>query len=788
MYCGQHLVLPYRVRPDESMRSRGGEGGSFVTTCPQCQGTIEKTEEELRVWGSPRNVPVSLHYDGFQAARTTQRNAAIMDVFPVCATARDRSHKLKQLLWVIQYPPKEDMGTGPEFLDFTMLPAVFDFMRLEDEGIVVRYALGSEEIMSGLPPKAAGSKVRVRTALFLTTGDQPALAEILKRKRSGYHGSRKYKKGGVLVGRRVVYKGARRDARGCTMWTLEEVLAAANEQLEAGPGTPESAEIAERTGVTGFPFIHLLEPFSFNPLKDGPSCFFHTSPGNQVKNTKIALVIPEKKPSPNKGLPKEERDPKAGSTVTVAEVAKTFNRIRFTRKLSAGRCPRNPLEKSWAFLKGEDHQKLAEVCFESMFAPLLDLRQFVIATLTARITQMVFRTPAWSAEDRLKLENLCKARAIHAEELWGPQGKPLEHEIACHSGEDIRRFGPPRGFWTASQEREVKNLVRMPNNGKQLEAAYVRREYSKLVSRHMATLIEERNMRAAGKGYGDLAWERALKWFSERGCVIVNSQVKAKEVWESMELLERTVCGDLKKAAFLGAVALNGLVVGIHPSRWRRRNRSRLDVSQWQGARNLVATLEGGGSRARAQRGGVVMRSVTVDGANFAKGDFVVLKGPQWPGDEQYGQLRGVYIVQDKDGGFHALLDCSYFPVKVDDGNRMRGAPRHNMVLLGALKANKQSTRMRRATDLLRHFIPYPEEASKPCKLFHAIETDRLTQAFRASDVFVPVYPMVSVWNIWIYASTKSLERVEGLYLTLNRAELLFSWNFATLCYPQKLL
>lgn len=70
------------------------------------------------------------------------------------------------------------------------------------------------------------------------------------------------------------------------------------------------------------------------------------------------------------------------------------------------------------------------------------------------------------------------------------------------------------------------------------------------------------------------------------------------------------------------------------------------------------------------------------------------------------------------------------------------------MVMLGPLQANERSSsRVKPASDLLRHFIPYPERGRtvQTASTLHAMETSRHTQDFMASDVHVPVYPLVSL-------------------------------------------
>jgi hypothetical protein len=81
----------------------------------------------------------------------------------------------------------------------------------------------------------------------------------------------------------------------------------------------------------------------------------------------------------------------------VAELADAFNQIRSTRALLDGRYPRDPLRKSWGYLKEEDFEKLARFCLESSLAGLVEERLFKIVSLVARIQQIIFATQVWTA-------------------------------------------------------------------------------------------------------------------------------------------------------------------------------------------------------------------------------------------------------------------------------------------------------------------------------------------------------------------------------------------------------
>jgi hypothetical protein len=234
------------------------EEGMFVTVCPQCGSRLSATQEELVQRGSLYNLLYGWHFDGFSASKTTQQNAAILDAFPVTASNLDRATGVKRLLWVLDCSPMEDMANGAGFLDFYLLIVALDGADSYLNGIPVRYAVPSNEIMKGLPARAGGSMVLVRMQPLLWTGDQPGLAEVTQMKRNGYHGLRQcHMRGQRGEGTQVVFSGARKGARtGCVLGTEAELDEAMQEHAEAG-SPAEIKCIGKRRAFTGLLMLYM---------------------------------------------------------------------------------------------------------------------------------------------------------------------------------------------------------------------------------------------------------------------------------------------------------------------------------------------------------------------------------------------------------------------------------------------------------------------------------------------------------------------------------------------------
>jgi hypothetical protein len=723
---------------------------TLATVCPQCGNRIEATREALLQQGDPRNSLLGLHLDGFQASRTTQRSAAVADIFPLTASSKDRAAKSKDLLWPLGFPPQEDVPNGADGLDFFHLALTPDFLDSYLVGIEVPYALASHQVFPGLPPSRAYQPVRIRTQLLCTIANQPAQSEVSKTKQSGYHVSRKCSKQGELnERRRVVYTRARQKARqGCSIKSPEQFAEACRRHLEADEN--ERKAIARNTGVTGYPMLQILSSaYGFQVTSDSPNDWTHMGPLNMVRGVVNDLVIPKEGDSPNKGRPREERDPAEGPTMTVAELAEGYSPIRFTRQLSAGRKPPNPKEKSWGSLKAEDLQKLAEHALESMAAGYTGESQFAICSLVSRIHQLVFRTELWGEEERFLLAQMCLAKQIRSDELYGPRSRPLEHEAAFHTMQDLVRFGPIRKYWTERNERYIKHLTRIPNNGKDFEATFSNREYRKLVSSHFRVVFYEDDLRKKGVVYSDAEWEK-LRGRFDGGILFVPSQVEAKRVFEQLPLLSSSSQGP-EQIQIVSSIQQTGILVGSHPRLWRPRFFKALSPSQFLGVRKILEIEQTHSwARGEVRNQAVQQKSITVGGVNFAPGDFVVFKGSRDGQDEQYGRLEKLFLVQGADRRWHAIFECSYFKVMLKANQRVLGAPHHNMVMLGERQLPKNSSRMKAAQDVLRHFIPYPDRGQnlETGSSFRAIETNRKGQDFLASDIYIPVWPQVRVCNL----------------------------------------
>lgn len=89
VYCGADLKLPFYAQAKDC--DWDPETQIYSTDCGRCAGPMSATKAELSVWGSPRNVALEIHGDGFQAADTINKSAFVLDVLPTCVPKQERS-------------------------------------------------------------------------------------------------------------------------------------------------------------------------------------------------------------------------------------------------------------------------------------------------------------------------------------------------------------------------------------------------------------------------------------------------------------------------------------------------------------------------------------------------------------------------------------------------------------------------------------------------------------------------------------------------------------------------
>lgn len=397
-------------------------------------------------------------------------------------------------------------------------------------GIVVEYALPSSEISDKLSRTEAHGQVRVRSILQAVVCDHPARCDCMKVKRGGHHACGNCLKRALLTAAgQLAYGGARQDVRdgGCEKRTVENFLAAGEEHLLAVGKKGERDAIAARTGYTGFCFLVILVGvFGFDPVRDNVGDWMHKGPENLVKNFLSDTLWNPKKHPVNLALPPNERSPLNGPFIPRATFGAQMSRFVWPRTQSAGRLPADPETKSLGYWKAEEHMKAGNFVFEAAFYGLIDEEGFAIATLVAKIMQIVYVIGArdgWTEALRGVFAKLAAALAVRSEEYFGPKLRQLHHEICFHPLDDLLRHGSPDALWCWLMERYIKVLGGLTKNGKQIETTMTIKVLLGLISSFLDDRRREQQLLKARKLPGDADWATAREAY-EGGLVIVGSQ------------------------------------------------------------------------------------------------------------------------------------------------------------------------------------------------------------------------------------------------------------------------
>jgi hypothetical protein len=407
VFCSEHLALPFRVQASETMWR--AERNQYETTCPLCLREITATKEELRVRGDPRNQAFAVHLDGFPAARTTGKLSCVMDAVPLTVSKRLRAHISEGWIWPLMFPPKAYMKRGSESFDIFMLILALDASEVFDEGFVVNYALGSPEVSPNLPDRPPGAAARIRALLFCMFGDYPALADMAKFKRGGWHASRRCWLRAIQLLGRLAYGNARAVARdGCQARTVESVMEAGWRYLRGDAA--ERKAIADETGCTGFSALLLLwGVFGFDVVRHVCGDFMHKGPENQVKHFQRDTL---------EGTFRQVARTKVQIAPPRADVGKFGRQQRClapTRKLADGRWVKDPAGRSLGWQKAEEHEKAALYCFPTAYAGAIDAEGFAVAELVTVIHQAVYihgSRKGWTPELMALFTQLCKAKCM----------------------------------------------------------------------------------------------------------------------------------------------------------------------------------------------------------------------------------------------------------------------------------------------------------------------------------------------------------------------------------------
>lgn len=148
----------------------------------------------------------------------------------------------------------------------------------------------------------------------------------------------------------------------------------------------------------------------------------------------------------------------------------------FLIELKDGRLPTN-IDTHLNAWKAEEFQKFAFPAMEVVLRGLIDETEFHIFQLIARMVEMVFnKRDQWDRDDVVLFGKLAKRFNILIEENIGLHASVVTAHNLLHVEEDVFRFSLPDNYWCFAFERAVKKYISIPNNRKNIECSFAKKE------------------------------------------------------------------------------------------------------------------------------------------------------------------------------------------------------------------------------------------------------------------------------------------------------------------------
>ena len=141
-------------------------------------------------------------------------------------------------------------------------------------------------------------------------------------------------------------------------------------------------------------------------------------------------------------------------------------------ELKDGRLPDgfNDRRQSW---HAEEWQKFAFPVSECILGDLLNMKEFHIWQLVARMTELMFNfRSGWTREHLHLFDKLARRHLVLVEEWRGPLECLITVHNLIHFAEDAIRFSQPDNSWCFVFERCVKRYIEISSNFKNVECTF----------------------------------------------------------------------------------------------------------------------------------------------------------------------------------------------------------------------------------------------------------------------------------------------------------------------------
>lgn len=453
------------------------QGAFKIVECPVCFENFEHCIKMAK--GSPLNLALIGHFDGWQPFGTSYRGSGSFEVTVANMRKTQRNHV--DQVYVVGFVPCFEVPNLPASLDPFLEPLMNDLCNGFIEGFQVNYPTGIS--ISGYEPSREET---VRVLLLCWTADHPGQCETGKFLNQGKCACRRCQ----LVGQHLenssnthYYYGQNR-FHYRHPWEKRTIESQLRNIFDIEHETRSSVrkKMSSENGFTGLSIFHkyLYPLYGFDILNHLVFDVYHTIPLNVVKNQIV------------RALDLEMLD-KAG-------LDKQIENFPWTGEFKDGRLPRQLGKdcKGIGYWKAESYQKfsfpMAECIMESQVTNPLE---YEIVSLVSRLTELHFHAGrnGWTPDMITLHKNLAWRLNIYVEEVQGLEMCTISMHNLLHIHEDILNFSSADNTWCAVFERAVKEYVKKSHNGKGIETTFAHVE----AIREYLKSVEEKNETSPGR-------------------------------------------------------------------------------------------------------------------------------------------------------------------------------------------------------------------------------------------------------------------------------------------------
>jgi len=459
-----HCGIP--IKSSEILNSPDGESErSKIVQCPLCFEQFEYCIKQAK--GSPLNIGLIGHFDGWQPFGTSYRGSGSFEVSIANLKKSDRCKT--EEVYVVGFVPCFQVPNIPNRLDPFLQPLMDDLC----DGFIEGYTINYHNDIK-VPGYQLAEEEIVRIILLVWTADHPGQCETSKFLNQGKCACRRCKLAGQHLensaNNHFYYGQNRYHFR--HQWEERDIESELMNIFDIENESRQSVrkQMASQKGFTGESILHkyLYPLYGFDILYHQVYDVYHTIPLNVVKNQLTRIL---------------ELD-----IINKSEFDQQLRSFPWTTEFKDGRLPKDIGKdcRGIGYWKAESFQKFSFPMAECILQGLLsDPEEFEILSLISRLTEMHFHSGrnGWTKELIELHKKIAWRLNIKVEEVQGLEMCTISMHNLIHIHQDIQNFSASDNVWCAVFERAVKDYVKKSHNGKNIEVTFAHleaiREYLK---------------------------------------------------------------------------------------------------------------------------------------------------------------------------------------------------------------------------------------------------------------------------------------------------------------------